>query len=136
MAPLDWAAAGMHVEVARQLLDAGADPGGSRLDMTPLQVASDRGSIELVSLLLERGADPTGPLAIAESWLGVDVEASLRDYLRMDEDAVELEVRREPRAEGSELIEVTAVLVDGGRRTAARATGHARIVELLRAGSL
>ena len=130
MAPLDWAAAGMHAGVARQLLDAGADPSGSRPDMTPLQVASDRGSIALVSLLLERGADPTVALEIAESWLGVDVEASLRDEVSADD--VELVVRREPRAEGSELIEVTARR-DGGGRTAARETGHARIVELLRA---
>ena len=106
MAPLDWAAAGMHAGVARQLLDAGADPSGSRPDMTPLQEASDRGSIALVSLLLERGADPTVALEIAESWLGVDVEASLRDELSTDD--VEFVVRREPRAEGSELIEVTA----------------------------
>ena len=98
MAPLDWAAAGMHVEVARQLLDAGADPGGSRPDMTPLQVASDRGSIELVSLLFERGADPTVALELAESWLGVDVEASLRDEVSTDDVESWFAANRVPRA--------------------------------------
>ena len=56
--PLHSAVAGGHLEIARALLDAGAEvdavqEGG----FTPLMSAAQNGSVEMVRLLLERGAD-------------------------------------------------------------------------------
>jgi ankyrin repeat protein len=59
MTPLAWAAAGMHPEVARRLLTAGANPDRGAGPRTPLIWAVERGSIETVRVLLEHGADPT-----------------------------------------------------------------------------
>ncbi len=58
--PLHSAAAGQHLEIARMLLDAGAQidavqEGG----FTPLMSAAQNGQVEMVRLLLERGADRT-----------------------------------------------------------------------------
>jgi hypothetical protein len=69
LTPLGWACLGGHVEVAQQLLDAGADPGG-RADgnngWTPLHAVmlgrahGDRLSA-LTAMLLKAGADPNAP---------------------------------------------------------------------------
>lgn len=58
--PLHSAAAGQHLEIARMLLEAGAEinavqEGG----FTPLMSATQNGHVEMVRLLLERGADRT-----------------------------------------------------------------------------
>lgn len=68
-APALYAAAqNGHVEVARVLLDAGADPNGGTTDnATPLLAAvmgpDTRKGEELISLLLAYGADPSPPTA-------------------------------------------------------------------------
>ncbi|MBK8976150.1 MAG: ankyrin repeat domain-containing protein [Planctomycetes bacterium] len=56
--PLHSAIAAGSFRVARQLLDAGADPNASqRGGWTPLHGAAKRGDLELVDLLVKRGAD-------------------------------------------------------------------------------
>jgi ankyrin repeat protein len=57
--PLNSAAAGRHTDVARALLDAGADPDARQVSgWTPLHSAAHNGDLELLELLLGRGADP------------------------------------------------------------------------------
>jgi ankyrin repeat protein len=54
---LAWAAATGHLEVARALLDAGANPNLTGQDeVSPLMLAAENGAPELVTALLERGA--------------------------------------------------------------------------------
>ena len=58
--PLNSAAAGRHADVARALLDAGADPGARQgSGWAPLHSAAHNGDLEMAELLLARGADPT-----------------------------------------------------------------------------
>jgi ankyrin repeat protein len=50
-----------HYDIAKQLLDAGADPDvheSYSMADTPLGVAAERGHFDLVRLLVARGADP------------------------------------------------------------------------------
>jgi ankyrin repeat protein len=55
--PLHAAVAGRHAGIARQLLDAGADPNVTQVGgWTPLHAAAQNGQRELVELLLARGA--------------------------------------------------------------------------------
>lgn len=57
--PLGWAAEAGHVDVARLLIERGANIDVSdRTRATPLLLAAEHGSAEIVSLLLKRGADP------------------------------------------------------------------------------
>ena len=61
--PLDCAVEIGSLEIARLLLDAGADPDGDAYGQgRPLLAALDRRDPDLVHLLLEAGADPHGPL--------------------------------------------------------------------------
>ncbi len=56
--PLHTAATAGHVEIARLLLDAGADVDGPDIDRsTPLDVAALRSQPEMVDFLIARGAD-------------------------------------------------------------------------------
>lgn len=58
--PLNSAAAGRHTDVARLLLNAGADPNSRQAGgWTPLHSAVHNGNLELVELLFEHGADPS-----------------------------------------------------------------------------
>ena len=62
----EWTALGYacwcgHHDIAKQLLDAGADPDvheSYSMLHTPLSLAAERGDIDLVRLLIARGADP------------------------------------------------------------------------------
>jgi ankyrin repeat protein len=58
--PLHSAASGRHLEAARRLLDAGADPNLRQSQgFTALHAAAEHGDAALVRLLLAHGADPT-----------------------------------------------------------------------------
>jgi ankyrin repeat protein len=58
--PLHAALAGRSAEVARALLDAGADPNSAEHGgYTPLHQAAENGEVAVIRLLLERGAVPT-----------------------------------------------------------------------------
>lgn len=58
VAPLHSAAAGRHLEIARMLINRGADVLARQAgEFTPLHSAAQNGQIELVELLLEHGAD-------------------------------------------------------------------------------
>jgi uncharacterized protein len=58
--PLHSAAAAGQTEIARMLIDAGADPDAVQEGgFVPLHAAAQSGNAELAELLLERGADST-----------------------------------------------------------------------------
>ena len=87
--PLNSAASGRHADVARLLLDAGADPDARQASgWTPLHSAAHNGDLELVELLLARGADPAATnddgatvLSMAEEGGNADVVARVRAAL-------------------------------------------------------
>ena len=56
LSPLMAAAAGNHLEVARVLLDAGANPNQAEAGWTAVMWAAQRGHREMVELLADRGA--------------------------------------------------------------------------------
>jgi ankyrin repeat protein len=60
VAPLQSAAAGKHVKIAKLLLDYGADPNiREQGGYTPLHAAAQNGDEEMIRMLLFRGADLT-----------------------------------------------------------------------------
>ena len=70
MTPLLWAAQANDVEIARLLLDAGADANrGNRYGITPLWLGATNRSPALVALLLEHGAEATAALPHGETAL-------------------------------------------------------------------
>lgn len=79
---LYFAAIGGHVDVARQLLEAGADVNAAAQAAAPIHGAVMGGSVEMVRLLLERGAD-----------------ASLKDYADRDARSLAMAINRADLAE-------------------------------------
>ena len=87
--PLNSAAAGRHADVARLLLDGGADPDARQgSGWTPLHSAAHNGDGGMVALLLAHGADPAATnddgatvLSMAEEGGNEDVIARVRDAL-------------------------------------------------------
>ncbi len=87
--PLNSAAAGRHADVARALLDAGADPDARQgSGWAPLHSAAHNGDLEMAELLLARGADPAAVnddgasvLAMAEEGGDADVTTRIRAAL-------------------------------------------------------
>lgn len=77
------------MDVARLLLDAGADPDARQASgWTPLHSAAHNGNLELVELLLARGADPGAAnddgatvLSMAEEGRSADIIARVRGAL-------------------------------------------------------
>ncbi len=70
-----------HIEAARVLLLAGADPAvrpiGDETDGTPIHMAARRGSVEIVKMLLDEGVDPN----IYDRWQGTALhQALLNDH--------------------------------------------------------
>ncbi|MGW7639398.1 ankyrin repeat domain-containing protein [Streptomyces decoyicus] len=136
---LMWAATGGHQRTAELLLEAHADPDAGCGERTPLMAAAERGSIAVVRALLRHGADPhrtdeQGRTAsdMALERCGKDVESELRERAGVVPDA-RYEVRRSPRAEGTELVELTVSSPDGtGGASWLEETGHALIAALLR----
>ncbi|WP_327706707.1 ankyrin repeat domain-containing protein [Streptomyces decoyicus] len=137
--PLMWAATGGHQRTAELLLEARADPDAGCRGRTPLMTAAERGSIAVVRALLRHGADPhltdeQGRTAwhLAHERCGKDVESALRERAGLVRDA-RYEVERSPRAEGTELVELTVSSPDGtGGASWQEETGHALIAALLR----
>ncbi|MFE1173975.1 ankyrin repeat domain-containing protein [Streptomyces sp. NPDC058773] len=136
--PLMWAAANGHHRTARLLLEGRADPDAGHPRRTPMMAAAERGSIAVVRALLEHGADPrlTDPqgrtaLDLARDESGKDVESELRRKVGALPDS-RCEIRRSPRPEGTELVELVVYRPDGlPGAEYHRETGHAAIVALL-----
>jgi uncharacterized protein len=141
--PLRWAASNGHEQALRVLLEYGADPDAG----SPLAAGARRGSVGVVRALLEGGADPARAdydgrtaLAIAEEWAARDIEDALADRVLAlaassggeGPDGAEVMRRREPVADGTELVTVEARFPDGSRLGADLQTGHAAIAALLR----
>jgi ankyrin repeat protein len=84
--PLHSAAAGLHHEVCRVLIAAGADVNATQQHgFTPLHAAGEHGDDELVELLLSAGADPSAvtdagdtPADTADAAGHVDVARRIR----------------------------------------------------------
>lgn len=130
-----WAAASGKLASADILLDAGADPDVSN-GQTPLTLAARFGAFGVGWSLLEHGADPAKPgddgatpLEIAREWLGVDLEATLREQVTGPDRVVV--VTRSHAGDGTELINVEARSPDGSGGEVSRQRGHAALATLL-----
>lgn len=78
--PLNSAAAGGALEIARMLLERGADPNGRQAgEFRPLHNAAQNGQVELIELLLEHGADPNLRAAGGETALDFALQAGQRE---------------------------------------------------------
>jgi ankyrin repeat protein len=84
--PLHSAASARHADVARILLEAGADPDARQSGgWTPLLGAAHNGDAELAGLLLDAGADPAAVNDDGASVLGLATEsgdAATQDRIR------------------------------------------------------
>ena len=78
--PLLLAVRAGHSDIARMLLEAGADVDarGATMQITPLMVAAQRGDVDSVALLLEKGADPN---AVSKNGAGALARAVVADTI-------------------------------------------------------
>lgn len=67
--PLVWAASGRKYEIARLLLERGADANANRHGSSPLLGALLGGDPEILCLLLEHGADPRAGVSADQTYL-------------------------------------------------------------------
>ena len=84
MTPLLWAVQAADVEIARVLLDAGANANaGNRYGITPLWLAATNRSPRLVALLLEHGAAASAALPHGETALMAAARAGDAESIRL-----------------------------------------------------
>ena len=82
--PLHSAVAGGHLEIARLLLEHGADANARQADaFTPLHGAAQNGQVEMISLLLDHGADPSAANAMGKSILDYARESGVAEAVQM-----------------------------------------------------
>jgi ankyrin repeat protein len=123
MTALHWAVRHDHLETAKALLAAGANPKTeNRYGVTPLSLACTNGNAAMITLLLDAGADPNGALRGGETAL---MTAARTGKL----EAVQLLLRRGANADARLPQGQTALMW-------AAADGHTAVVDaLLAAGA-
>lgn len=77
---LMWAAYHDEPEIARMLLERGADPrAASRLGVSPLTLAASNGAGEIVVMLMDAGVDPNSPMPDGDTALMLAARSGNRD---------------------------------------------------------
>jgi ankyrin repeat protein len=118
MSALHWAARLDDVEVARRLIQAGADvKGANRYEVTPLVLACRNGSTAMVELLLDHGADANCSLRGGETALMTAARTGKAGPVRAL-------LARGAKVDAKERRGQTALMW-------AAADGHAEVVEML-----
>jgi ankyrin repeat protein len=103
-AVITFAARQDYVDIARALLDAGANPNVADRDgMTPLIVACLNGSFDVAALLLEKGADPND----GSLWEAVE----FRNYIGTDENG---RILMEPSTSKTDSLELIQLMLARG----------------------
>jgi ankyrin repeat protein len=82
--PLHSAAAGRHGEVARLLVEAGANVNAKQdKGWMPLHAVAQNGDVEMAALLLDRGADPAAQNDEGKSAIGLAADAGKTEVLKL-----------------------------------------------------
>ena len=82
--PLHSAVAHQHLEIARALLEQGADPNARQADdFTPLHEAAQNGQLDMVKLLLQYGADANAKSAGNVTPFGMAQQGGHREVMAL-----------------------------------------------------